>query len=225
MLPRIFLFGFWAACLSFSANAQISVGASIGANYSFWYWHNKSNNFNLDNTYDPSFGYRAAAVADWHISPLIGLRADIAYQIWRRSGTGTRFIFPYPYVVNSNVSERFHNWAGSLLANITPFRQKRIYFLAGATAASITEAWFTVTQEDSGAEPGFSRTTPIDLKYYNRTHVFADFGAGLKFHLGAKGSLFGEFRYQLPLTNLSEIDSYEASVNALLLNVGCLFKL
>ncbi|MBL7796438.1 MAG: hypothetical protein JNJ90_08055, partial [Saprospiraceae bacterium] len=55
--------------------------------------------------------------------------------------------------------------------------------------------------------------------------VFADFGGGVKFPLGAKGSLFGEVRYQLPLTNLSGSDNVEASVRSLLLNVGYLFQL
>jgi len=223
MTTRFSLLFALVSLLTFSSQAQISVGASVGANYSFWEWH--INTINLDNSYDPGFGYRAAAVADWHISPVIGLRADIAYQIWRRSSADAEFIFPFPYGVNGNISERFHNWAGSLLAAVSPFSQKRIYFLTGATAASITEAWFTSTMEDSGAMPGFFNSNPIDLKYYNRTQVFADFGAGVKFPLGAKGTLFGEFRYQLPLTNLSGIDNVDASVSTLLLNVGCLFQL
>ena len=231
MFIRITLFGIWAACLAFSAQAQVSVGASIGANYSFWGWHVKNPLLDVGYTEDPGFGYRAAAVADWQISPVIGLRADLAYQIWRNS-TALVLQFPrdsagqIPPTVRGKSSERFHNFAGSLLACISPFRQKHIYFLAGVTATSITEAWFTITIEDDGPFPGgYTSSTSIDLKNYNRTQVFADFGGGVKFPLGAKGSLFSEIRYQLPLTNLWGSDNVDASVSPLLLNVGYLFQL
>ena len=225
MLIRISFFGIWAAFLAFSAQAQVSVGASIGANYSFWGWHVK--NINTDVTFDPGFGYRAAVVGDWRINPVIGLRADLAYQIWRNSTAlamigldGKRVPFK-----EGARSERFHSFAGSLMLQVSPFRQKRLYFLAGATAAHITDTRGTVTYEDNGAAFGYNSTQPIDLKNYNRTQVFADFGGGVKFPLGAKGSLFSEIRYQLPLTNLSGIENVDASVSPLLLNVGCLFQL
>ena len=222
MLLRISLFSIWAACLTFSANAQVSLGASLGANYSFWDWHIKS--LNTDLTFDPGFGYRAAVVGDWHISPSIGLRADLAYQIWRNSTTQT-FSFPSDPVGSEGTrSERFHNFAGSLLATISPFTQKRVYFLAGATAAYITEGRATVTIE-GGPEAGTHDQGPTNLENYNRSQVFADFGGGVKFPLGAKGSLFSEIRYQLPLTNLSGIENVDASVSPLLLNVGYLFQL
>jgi len=224
MKNRFWLLVAWVSIFALSAQAQVSVGASLGANYSFWDWHVK--NHNTDVTFNPGFGYRAAAVGDWHISPIIGLRADLAYQIWRNSTAlamigldGKRVPFK-----EGTRSERFHSFAGSLMLQVSPFRQKRLYFLAGATAAHITDARGTVTYEDNGAAFGYNSTQLIDLKNYNRTQVFADFGGGVKFPLGTKGSLFGEFRYQLPLTNLSESDNVDASVSPLLLNVGYLFQ-
>jgi len=222
MTTRFSLLVALVSMLTLSAQAQVSVGASVGANYSFWGWHIK--NINTDLAFDPGIGYRVAAVADWHISPVIGLRADIAYQIWRNS-TSQTFTFPTdPVGVEGSRSERFHNVSGSLLATVSPFSQKRVYFLAGATAASITEAWGTITI-DGGPEAGTRDPEAIDLKNFNRTQVFADFGGGVKFPLGAKGTLFGEIRYQLPLTNLSGIENVDASVSTLLLNVGYLFQL
>jgi len=226
MTTRFLLLLALISLLTFSAQAQVSVGASIGANYSFWDWHVKNPFLDVGYTEDPGFGYRAAAVVDWQMNPIVGLRADIAYQVWR-SSTDVKLSYPRPgpYNVDGNISERFHNLAGSLLVNITPFRQKRIYFLAGATAAHVTEAWRIFTQEDSGAIPGYTSTSPKDLKYYNRTQVFADFGTGVRFPLGAKGALLTEVRYQLALTNLSSHPNVDAGVNALLLNVGYLFTL
>ena len=227
MFIRITLFGIWAACLAFSAQAQVSVGASIGANYSFWGWHVKNPLLDVGYTEDPGFGYRAAAVADWQISPVIGLRADLAYQIWRNCTALTMIGLDgkrVPFKEGTR-SERFHSFAGSLMLQVSSFRQKRLYFLAGATAAHITDARGTVTYKDNGAAFGYNSTQPIDLKNYNRTQVFADFGGGVEFPLGAKGSLFSEIRYQLPLTNLWGSDNVDASVSPLLLNVGYLFQL
>jgi prepilin-type processing-associated H-X9-DG protein len=222
MMTRFSLLLALVSLLTWSAQAQVSIGASVGANYSFWDWHIKNINTDLD--FGPGFGYRAAVVADWHISPAIGLRADLAYQIWRNSTT-LMVTFPSdPNEVEGTGSERYHNFAGSLLLRVSPFQQKNVYFLAGATAAHITEARRTVTI-DGGPEAGTHDQGSIDLENFNRTQVFADFGGGVKFPLGAKGSLFGEVRYQLPLTNLSGIDNVDASVNTLLLNVGYLFQL
>jgi len=222
MTSRFYLLLALVSMLTFSAQAQVSIGASVGANYSVWDWHIKNINTDLD--FGPGFGYRAALVADWQISPVIGLRADLAYQIWRNSSTQT-FTFPTdPEGVEGNRSERFHNFAGSLLATVSPFSQKRIYFLAGATAASVTEAWGTVTI-DGGPEAGTREPARIDLENFNQSQVFADFGAGVRWPLGAKGTLLTEVRYQLALTNLSEHPNVDASVNALLLNVGYLFQL
>ena len=221
MLLRISLFCIWAACLTFSANAQVSLGASLGANYSFWDWHIK--NINTDLGLNPSIGYRAAAVVDWRIGTVLGLRAEMGYQVWRNSLDVS--------VTSSNGSEdipgtthqHFQNWSGSLLASVSPFSGKNFYLLAGPTVAYTASAWYS--GDEFLLEPGASATIDIDLANYNRTQVFADFGGGVKFPLGAKGSLFGELRYQLPLTNLSGIDNVDASLSSLLLNVGYLFQL
>ncbi|MFN0016580.1 MAG: outer membrane beta-barrel protein [Saprospiraceae bacterium] len=221
MLNRLFLLVFLAVGLVFSANAQVSIGVSAGANRSFWSWYIK--NIETDLEFDPGIGYRAAAVADWRISPLVGLRAELGYQVLR-SSTGRKFTSPNdPDGAFGHFNERYHFWTGGLMANVTPFSEKRFYLLTGASVAKMAEAWNT-TSVEGGPEP-FLSTKPIDLTNYNRTQVFADFGAGLRFPTGEKGALFTEIRYQLALTNLSSHSNVDSGVNSLGLNVGYLFKL
>ncbi len=220
MTTRFSLLVVLVSMLTLSAQAQVSVGASLGANYSFWDWHIK--NLNTDVSFRSGFGYRAAVVGDWQISPAIGLRADLAYQVWSNDTITPKYYFPSnPNGMEGVRSEWFHNFAGSLLLQVSPFSKKRVYFLVGTTAAYITEVRENLMIDGFGT----FGTQSIDLANYNRTQVFADFGGGVKFPLGAKGSLFGELRYQLPLTNLSAIDNVDASVSSLLLNVGYLFHL
>lgn len=218
MTTRFSLLVALVSMLTLSAQAQVSVGVSAGANMSFWRWHIK--NINTDLTFDPGIGYRAAAVADWRIGPVLGLRAEMGYQVLR-SSTASKITTPAnPVEVDGHFNESYHTWAGSLMASVTPFRQKRLYFLAGTSFAAITEAW-----NSAGADSDDLTWTAIDLKNYNRNQVFADFGAGMKFPIGPKGTLFAELRYQLPLTNLSKIENVDAAINTIGLNVGYLFQL
>ncbi|MEQ1745164.1 MAG: outer membrane beta-barrel protein [Saprospiraceae bacterium] len=221
MVTRLFLLVALAFCLAFSANGQVSVGTSVGANMSFSRWYIKP--LNIDLGYDPALGYRAAAVANWHLGSVIALRAEAGYQIWRNSldvfftsSSGTDD-------VNGTAHQSFQNWSGSLLANITPFSSKNIYFMAGPTVAVITGAWYSA--DKSLLEPGWPATTDIDLKNYNRTQVFADFGAGVQFPTGTLGNVFAEMRYQLALTDLAGVSTVNAGINSLGMNVGYLFKL
>jgi len=221
MTTRFSLLVALVSMLTFSAHAQVSLGASLGANYSFWQWRFK--NINTDLGFDPAFGYRAAVVADWRIGSVVGLRAEMGYQVWRNSLDVSATSFNGTEDIPGTTHQHFQNWSGSLLASVSPFSGKNFYLLAGPTVAYTASAWYS--GDEFLLEPGASTTIDIDLANYNRTQVFADFGGGVKFPLGTKGSLFGELRYQLPLTNLSAIDNVDASVSSLLLNVGYLFQL
>lgn len=217
MRVRFFLVLVWTFVLSFSANAQFAVGVSGGANLPFREWHD----FPLSNPsfvwqYSPVVSWRSAVVADWSLTSLIGLRAEISYQIWRNridlSGSGYPLLDPY------EAPESFHNVASSLLTKITPFRRKNIFFLAGTSAARITEAW-----KGFKSDWAFSRRK-IDLTNFNRVQYFADLGAGMRFPIGAKGFLFAEARYQIGLTNFDNLPTVDASIQVLGLNMGYLYQ-
>ncbi|MBK9338273.1 MAG: hypothetical protein IPM98_17655 [Lewinellaceae bacterium] len=66
-------------CLAFSANAQVSLGVSGGANMTYWKWKIKAFNYDLD--FDPALGWRSAVVADWRLTSVLGLRAELGYQV------------------------------------------------------------------------------------------------------------------------------------------------
>jgi len=216
MRVRFFLVLVWAFGLSFSTNAQFAIGVSGGANLPFRGWHFPLSNFVWH--YSPAVGWRSAVVADWSLSHLIGLRAEVSYQTWRNRIDVSGNV-PVPELFDPyKAPESFHNVAGSLLTKVTPFRRKSVYFLAGTSAARITEAW-----EGFKSDWPFSRRK-IDLTNFNRVQYFADLGAGMRFPLGAKGFLFAEARYQIGLTNFDNMPTVDASIQVLGLNIGYLYQ-
>jgi hypothetical protein len=68
--------------LSCSAYAQFAVGVSAGANMTFWEWHYQMRWTSTWATSRRLAGARRVA-ADWSLSPVIGLRAELSYQTWR----------------------------------------------------------------------------------------------------------------------------------------------
>lgn len=223
MLIRVSLFGVLAAWFTFSANAQVSVGATAGANLTFLRWNSRPNNTDLG--FEPALGYRFAATADWRLGSRISLRGEAGYQVWRVSTTTTA---EDPGGSQMEIVGRYyqahHSWAGSLLAGIAPFRQNRLYFLAGTSVATITALWASVS-ENLRFDPNAPERTAIDLTGYNRFQVFADLGAGIRFPVGNKGAFLTEMRYQLSLTKLSVLPGVTSGISPLLLNLGYLFQL
>ncbi len=205
-----------------SAQAQVSVGASAGANMTFLRWNSRPNN--ADAGFEPALGYRFAAIADWRPGSTISLRGEAGYQVWRVSTTATAEDPGGQGEITGRYYQAHHSWAGSLLADITPFRQKRLYFLAGASVATIRAIWASVS-ENLQFEPNTPERTAIDLTGFNRFQVFADLGAGMRFPVGSKGTFLAEMRYQLSLTKLSVLPEVTSGISPLLLNVGYMLKL
>jgi hypothetical protein len=77
-LMRLLFCAICLLCLTFSANAQVSLGVSGGANTTFWKWHIKPLNTDLD--YEPGLGWRTAAVADWRLTSILGLQVDFTAE-------------------------------------------------------------------------------------------------------------------------------------------------
>jgi hypothetical protein len=207
-------------CLTFFANAQVSLGVSGGANTTFWKWHIKPLNTDLD--YEPGLGWRTAAVADWRLTSILGLRAELGYQVVSNRKELTFHTPADPEGKDGVFHERYHTWTSSLLAGITPFRNKKMYFLAGTSAARISAGWSKVSGDLR--ELGSLKRSKIDLENFNRTQYFADFGAGMRFPVG-KGSLITEVRYQAGLSNLAGVPTVDARISTLGLNVGYLVQL
>lgn len=209
-------------CLTFSTNAQVSIGVSGGANMTFWKWHIKP--LNTDLGYKPDVGWRTAAVADWRLTPIIGLRVEISYQTWQNRIEMT-FVEDFPPQgggLTGYFRGNYHNLAGSLLLRITPFRSQKLYILAGTSTASITGAWGRYSKEIRFFPS--EKRKKIDLENFNRTQYFADFGAGMRFPVG-KGSLITEVRYLAGLSNLAGVPTVDARISTLGLNVGYLVQL
>jgi len=207
-------------CLTFFANAQVSLGVTGGANTTFWKWHIKPLNTDLD--YDPGLGWRSAVVADWRLTSILGLRAELGYQVLSNSIALTFNLPGAPEEKNGRYYERYHCWTSSLLAGISPFRNKKMYFLAGTSAARISAGWNRLSADLRAF--GASKRSKIDLENFNRTQYFADFGAGIRFPVG-KGTLITEVRYQAGLSNLASVPTVDARISTLGLNVGYLVQL
>jgi hypothetical protein len=219
-LMRLLFCAICLLCLTFFANAQVSLGVSGGANMTYWKWKIKTLNYDIG--FDPAIGWRSAAVADWRFSPILGLRAELGYQVLSNRMELTFTTPDDPEGESGRYNERYHCWTSSLLAGITPFRNKKMYFLAGTSAARISAGWSRVSGDL--VEPGAQTRKKIDLENFNRTQYFADFGAGIRFPVG-KGSLITEVRYQAGLSNLAGVPTVDARISTLGLNVGYLFQL
>lgn len=221
MLQKWFPAFVLALGLSVSANAQFAIGASAGANMTFWEWYIKPLDFDLN--YKPALSWRSALVADWSLSPIIGLRAELSYQTWRNK----RSIFFTDenggLDAGGSFFESLHNVGGSLLAKITPFRKKIVYGLVGSSVAHLTAGW-NYANRSLRKEYDLNRRNEVDLTNFKRTQYFADFGIGAQVPLGIQSRLFAEARYQLGLSNLADVSTVDAGVNVLGINVGYLYQ-
>ena len=221
-----------ALALAFSATpafSQFYLGLSGGTNLSFWSWHIKSLNTDID--YEPAMGWRAAVLGEWQINSMIGLRAEFGTQIKANQMT-TNFIFPSDILSgNYNGSpghfrENYQYWEGSLLAQFSPLKKvKALYVVGGVSAGRLDKAWSKVEGTEAGRE--FSSKSDIDLDYrnWNQNALAADFGLGGNIPLGANSKIKVEARYQYNFTEISKHENVDARVNSMLFNVGYLHRL
>ncbi len=220
---------FFFACLTIPAFSQFYIGLSGGANMSFWTWKIKSLNTDID--YEPAMGWRAAALGEWQINPMLGFRAEFGTQVKANKTIGI-FMFPsdglggIPSGTPGSFREFYQFWEGSLLVQFAPVKKfNNVYLMAGGTAGWLEKAWNKVSGTESGRE--FSSTNPIDIKdpNWNRNAFAADFGLGGNVPLGKNSKIKIEVRYQYSLSNLSSNNNVDASISPLILNVGYLHRL
>lgn len=225
MTHRTFLTALFFSVFVFNAQAQWSAGISGGTNMTFVQWY--FSNLGFDLGYDPAMGWRAAANVEYRFSPAIGLRAEIANQVFRNKlkvemvdvndpeGNGNYYRVPFVY----------NTTGGSLLVKFSPLRAEReFYVMAGPGYAYITHAWQRLAPEMVEGQ-GISRKQRIDLDDTYRVHWLADVGMGYTHSLKEKHHLFLELRYQYVLTKFSKSEIVNTRVQSVLLNLGYLYSL
>ncbi len=223
---------FCCILLAFGAGpvfAQFHIGLSTGANLSFWTWEIKSLNTDID--YEPAMGWRGAVLAEYQITPVFGARIEAGTQLKANKITRNLvFESGYPEGDLDRTSgvfrEKYQFWEVSALAQIAPIKQfRQAFLLLGCTAGKLQKGWKTAKGLEAGMK--FSKKESIDLSdpNWNRNAFAADFGVGGNFPLGANSLIKVEARFQYSLSNLSNSDNVNASVNPLILNVGYMHRL
>lgn len=227
MKNLLLIIGF--AFLATPSYSQFHVGVSGAANLSFWTWHIKSLDTDID--YEPAMGWRTAVLGAWQINPMVGLRAEFGTQVKANKMT-KNLIFETDLLAGDfdgtpwAFREFFQYWEGSVLAQLSPIKKfKFVYLMAGGTAGRLEKAWKTSKGSEAGMK--FSSNSSIDIKtrHWNRNAFAADFGLGVHYPLGANGKIKVETRYQYSLSNLSANENVEASIRSLLLSVAYLHRL
>lgn len=221
-----------ALALAFSATpafSQFYLGLNGGANLSFWSWHIK--NLNTDIDYEPAMGWRAAVAGEWQINPLVGLRAEFGTQIKANQMT-TNFIFPSDIISGDldgnpgHYRENYQYWEGSLLAQISPLKKVRLlYLVGGISAGRLDQAWSKVKGTEAGKEFASKSDIRIDYRNWNPNAVAVDFGLGGNIPLGPNSKIKVEARYQYNFTEISQHENVDAWVNSMLFNVGYMHRL
>ena len=219
------ILAFWAGPVF----AQFHIGLSTGTNLSFWTWEIKSLNTNID--YEAAMGWRATVLAEYKVSPAFSARIEAGTQLKANKITknlvfesdilagdygGTPWVF----------REKYQFWEASALVQIAPIKKYRqAYLLAGCTAGKLQKGWKTAKGSEAGMK--FSSKDSIDFSdpNWNRNAFAADFGVGGNFPLGANSLIKVEARFQYSLSNLSNSDNVNASVNPLILNIGYMHRL
>lgn len=222
MKNTILVFAF--ACLATPAFSQFHLGLSAGPNYSFWNWHIKSLNQNI--TFDPAMGFRAMALGEYQISPLIGIRAEIGTQI----KANKRELSGNPITGDQELvgvhREKFQYLESSWLVQVSPVKKFRpLYLLGGCTTGWLAQAWSQANLK-GGTETLDSRHTyNLAQEHWSRNAFAADMGLGMNLPLGKVSTLKVEARYQHGLLKLSTHENVDASVHSCFLNVGYLHRL
>ncbi len=220
-MKHLFLTLAFAACWAAPAFSQFHFGLSGSANLSFWDWHIKSLDTDID--YEPGMGWRYAAMGEWQAAPWIGLRAELGTQVKSNKLAGLQF----PDMISTgNYRERYQYWEGSLLLELFPVKKWRaVYLLGGATAGNLGRGRTKVCITENGEKS--CNTTPIDLSgpNYNRSAFSLDGGIGGNVPLGALSRLKIEGRFQYGLSNFSKNDNVDARVSSVLFTLGYLHRL
>jgi hypothetical protein len=220
LLPSLLFFYF-----SVQSSAQWSVGISAGPNLSFRDWRawNQSMEFDLD--YAAGVAFSSALIGQWSANSVLALRGEAGYAVWRNhldiemtNDLGSGF--------KGTVADDLHAFTGGLFAKITPFRQKRFYFLTGPSGAYIFKNQ-TRLDKNLAEETGLPRNQTQDLqeRFIRQGQLFINLGAGTVWTLGTRGQISLELRHQLGLNNFSTGSTVDARISSLMLNVGYLYQL
>ena len=226
---KIKILVFAGLLLATSASAQFHIGLSAGANLSFWTWKIKPINSDLE--FEPAVGWRAAALGEWQMNPLLGFRAEFGTQVKANKMT-KNLLFPDDILAGNfegtpwTFREYYQYLEGSLLIQLSPIKKYRqFYLLVGSSAGRLLRGWSTSKGKES--DKISSSKSSIDVKdpNYNQNAFAADFGLGGNIPLGNHSLLKIEARYQHNLSNFSASENVDASVRPILFNIGYLHRL
>lgn len=216
----------FCCCFSVRSYAQWSVGISAGPNLSIREWRawNQDQEFNIG--YTPGLAFSSAAIGQYSVNSVLALRVEAGYSDWASrleveitDGNGANFAV-------GTVTDHLQALTGGFFAQITPFRQKKFYFLAGPSGAYIVKNR-TRLNKGLATETGLPRTQTHDLedRYISPGQFLINLGAGTSWALGQHGQLSLELRHQLGLTDLSSASTVDARISSIMLNVGYLHRL
>jgi len=215
LFPLLFLFGFTPVF------SQGYFGLSGSANLSFWEWHIRSLDTDID--YQPAVGWRFGALGGIKFAPWIGLRAELATQMKSNKIDDLEF----SDMTSSGVyRERYQYWEGSLLVEVFPVKKLRsLYLMGGATTAYLGRARVKGCVTENGERKCL--TSVVDLKegFYRRNMTSFDWGLGYEFTLDAASRLRVEGRMQQGLEDFTTHDNVDASVRSVMLGVAYVHRL
>jgi hypothetical protein len=222
------LFALFFTFCSSHAYAQVRIGLSTGPNLSFWTWKIEALNWDLN--LDPAVGTRTVVLGEWQVSPVLGVRTEMGAQF--KANKDTRYLlFESDILAGTPGSlwkfrENYLYWEGSLLAQISPLKKVRpFYLLTGGTVGRLVSG----RRKSSGSETGIKHSSKgsIDVKdgNWNRLSITADMGLGGNIPLGKYSILKVEGRFQYGLSQLAKSNEVDARVNSVLFTLGYLHRL
>jgi hypothetical protein len=210
--------------------AQIRVGLTGGANYTFWKWE-------VDNLpggvfqNDPAFGWRAGVLAEIPLKQQLSLRAEFGTQV-NANGERKSFVFETDILSGDFdgsqyiYRENYQFWQGSILAEVKPLRKVSwLYFVAGATGGRLTKAWTSFKALEPDKEQIKGTQILIENDNWHHNQFSADLGLGANIPLGKAITLKLESRVQYHFSELDDLDTVHSRLFPILLNLACVYQI
>lgn len=215
------LFILLLTCGAAPAFAQFHLGISAGGNYSFWKWHIK--NLDTDINFRPAAGWRLALLGEWQFSPKVALRVEGDMQV--KSNKSVRLTFP-DGSSGGRFYEHYQYLGGSLLLQVKPLNKiPQLFLLGGFSDEWLYKGWSGLKNGAVEGHNGFSSPITLSDGNHTRNNTMADVGLGYDIQLNSRSKLKVEGRYQYMINNFAANNNVDASAHSLFLSLAYLHKL
>lgn len=213
-------------CLMYTAQAQLSLGASAGPNLNFRNWIFVAPGVELGAlNYQAGLGGQAALRLEYQAGARFALCGEAGWQALK-SRLQVEVTDANGVTRPGQMTETFQCWTSGLFTKFAFFQRVKGYVLAGPSVTRLQNGKRRLKGSlIDGQTENPTYTINFDQEQYNRTLLFLNLGAGAAVPCGQRGQLFAELRYQYGLSEWNTNSNVSASASNALLNLGYLFRL